>query len=416
LPKEEYDNIGPPFLSLQFSPMSLQLPNLQGLVVYYGTNGRPDADTTHPLLHFSITGTHDIASTSPDSPLYLVYDKNKTPIKYAFSPDNEETSLWIEASPAQGNYAQVEVAMKNEAGEIIRKPENFARFKLKERTYVRIGMEKWEIGKLRVDGTLLARQKARWYGKDLFLEKYGGEEYQQFEEKQRIDFGEKEEAYSVYIGAGTALAWIDDRWLEVIPGPETRRYPLRVLNKVEERIIKFDLWDVGGKLKVTLNLIKSQEPIKLLNLEQTFKFVGARTRSQFIFEVNNERILVSPKDWFLYSDETWKKLTTPKEIDDFVERKTIGQLFVVDDIVRKEGKQVLLGTLFNASRTNMKSIEIPLQTAGSPSQTKEGQPETKKPTHFENEVKDMKGTYKGLTMPLIPQNKQFKQQDTKTND
>ena len=364
---EDYDAIGPPFLFLRFSPMTLQLPDLKHYLVYYGKNDRPDASKERSLLHFSFVGSSEISSIPPNQHLYLVYDKNKPQVKYLFSPNNGETSLWIDAIP-QDKEAIVNVSMKNEAGEIIRKPEQNAQFRLKEKEFMRTGLEKWELGKMRVDGTLLARQKAKWYGRDLFLERHGGEEYREFLNKQRIDFGDKEDAYSVYMATGGGLAWMDDRWKEIAIGEESRKYPLLALNKVEDRLIKFDLWDAEGRIKVPINLIKSTDIFPPLSIEKDFKFMGSRTRSQFMFEVNNERILISPKDWFLYINNTWKKLTTPQEIDDYVDRKTVGPLFVIDDIVREDGRQVLFGTIFNSSRTEMKSIEIPLQQPGSPVQ------------------------------------------------
>ncbi|MCP5507977.1 MAG: hypothetical protein H7A37_06730 [Chlamydiales bacterium] len=48
-----------------------------------------------------------------------------------------------------------------------------------------------ELGKWRVDGTLLARQRARWYGPDMFLKRHGGDEFKDVSGKRRIDFGEK---------------------------------------------------------------------------------------------------------------------------------------------------------------------------------------------------------------------------------
>jgi hypothetical protein len=363
--EEDYNAIGPPFLSLRFSPMTLQLPDLKHYLVYYGKNDRPDSSKERALLHFSFVGSSDISSISPNQHLYLVYDKNKPQVKYHFSPNNTETSLWIDAIP-QDKEALVNVSMTNEAGEIIRKPEQNAQFRLKEKEFIRTGLEKWELGKMRVDATLLARQKARWYGRDLFLEKHGGEEYRNFLHKQRIDFGEKEDAYPVYIGTNEALAWLDDKWKEITIGEESRKYPLLVLNKIEDRLIKLDLWDVEGRIKVPINLIKSMDIFPPLNMEKSFKFTGSRTRSQFMFEVNNERILISPKDWFLYINNAWKKLITPQEIDDYVDRKSVGPLFIVDDIIREDGRQLLLGTVFNSSRTEMKPIEIPLQQFGAP--------------------------------------------------
>lgn len=363
--KEDYEAIGPPLMDLQFSPMSLQLPDLKRYLAYYGKNDRPDASIEQMLLHFSFSGSKEISSIPPETPLYLVYDKDKPGIKYLFSPDNQQTSLWIEATP-QEKEAAINVAMKNEAGEIIRKPEKNAKFTVPEKEFRRLHRDTWKLGKWKADGTLLSRQKAKWHGQDLFFERHGGEEYKGTQGKQRIDFGEGEKTYSVFVDVGDALAWINNRWKEIEPGEESRQYVLLAVQQIEERLMKLNLWDEGGKAKVALNLLRSMDRMSLRNIEKAFKFVGARTRSQLMFEIDKERVLIGPKDWFLLVDKTWKKLTTPEQIDDYVERRTIGPLFVIDEISREEGRQVLLGTLFNATRTNMNAIEIPLQQGASP--------------------------------------------------
>ena len=71
--------------------------------------------------------------------------------------------------------------------------------------------------------------------------------------------------------------------------------------------------------------------------------------------------MLSPQDWLLQIDSGWKKLTTPEEIDAYVDRKISGPLFVFDGIEKREDKQFLLGTLFNSTRTDMQAIEIPMQ-------------------------------------------------------
>jgi hypothetical protein len=132
------------------------------------------------------------------------------------------------------------------------------------------------------------------------------------------------------------------------------------IKKIDDRLMSFELWDAEGKNKITLNLLKSTEGWVPQNI-QAFKFVGARTRTQFVFEINKERILLSPQDWLLLIDNNWKKLTTPEEIDAYVERKTIGPLFVFDGVEKKDDKQVMQGTLFNSTRTDTQSVEIPMQ-------------------------------------------------------
>src|SRR5690606_9942037 len=125
--------------------------------------------------------------------------------------------------------------------------------------------------------------------------------------------------YSIYLGEGDGAAWIGGKWKQVSAGEDTQKYPLLVLSKVEDRLLKFDLWDVGGKGKVSLNVIKSTETAAPRNLEKEFKFVGARTRSQLMFEVKGERILISPKDWYLFTEGKWVKLSTPEQIDAYVD-------------------------------------------------------------------------------------------------
>lgn len=111
MPKEAYDAIGEPMLSLQFAPMSQQLPDLKRFLIYYGKNGRPDATAEKPLMHFAFTGNKVISSVTPGERLYILYDRKLNPPQYVFSPGNAETSLWIEAT-AQGNEAVVNVSMK----------------------------------------------------------------------------------------------------------------------------------------------------------------------------------------------------------------------------------------------------------------------------------------------------------------
>jgi hypothetical protein len=371
--KEEYDAIAAPALQLSFFPLNTQLPDLRRVLIYYGRNGRPDAKPENPMLFFGFTGNKVPISVFPGERLYVAYDKGQNPPQYVFSPNNAETPLWIEAT-ASGNTAHVKVGLKTDQNEVIRDPSSYADFTLNEKEFVRFGGVVWEIGKWRVDGTLLARQKARWFGLDKFLDKHGGKEYEAFQNKQRIDFGEPGSIYSVYVNTGDCLIWNanQEKWQPVFPGIESIQHPLMCVKKIDDRILNLELWDVDGKGKVVLNLIKNNEAWQPQSLEQQFKFIGARTRSQFVFEINHERMFLSPFDWLLFIDGEWRKLTTPEEVDEYVERKLVGPLFIFDQIERKEDRQVIIGTLFNAARTEAVTIELPLQQ-NSPSSAPNGQ-------------------------------------------
>lgn len=368
LSTEAYESIGEPLLALESAPPSIQIPDLRTQLIYYGKNGRPDAQAEYVLLHFGINGTKHTASITPDEKLYFIFDKTQTPHKYIFSPNNAPTSLWMQAT-SNSNETSIKVTMLNERGEDISEPENFANFKLPEKEALRQTGTTWEIEGMRVDGTLLARQKARWYGPDKFLEKHGGEEYKDILGKERIEFGEEDKLYYVFAGPGESMVWKEGRWQNTTPGKETLSCPLLYVKKIDERIMTFELWDIDGKGKVLLNILKSQEPWLAQNsqiIQNSFKFVGARTRSQYVFEVNQERLLVSPQEWILFSPQDgWRKLQTAKDIDDYVYRRTTGALFVFDGLAKENEQQMIKGTLFSPSRSDMKEIELPVQSKAS---------------------------------------------------
>lgn len=360
-PPEAYQTIGEPILQLKSVPIGLQLPDLRKTLVYYGKNNRPDADPNSTMMHFGFVGNKAFTGILPKTPTYIIYDKRQSPPRYEFSPENKETSLWIEAQP-EGNNATIDVKMKNDLGEIITTPQAYAVFSLAEKPLTRADSTAWEINRLRVDGTLLTRQKAKWTGIDKFIDRHGGDEFGHLLGKQRIDFEDGEGSYSVYVHNGDVLVWDDKRWANAIPGPNTLGKPLLVVKKIEDRLMSFDLWDNEGKSKITLNLLKTTEPPPQITALQGFKYVGSRTRSQFVFELNKERITLSPLDWLLYIDKGWKKLSTVEDIDAYVEHKITGLLFIFDGIEKRDDHQLLIGTLFNKSGSDFVHVEMVMET------------------------------------------------------
>lgn len=357
LPQSSYDAIGKAAFSLESSPIVLQLPDLKKTLLYNGKNSRPDADATNTPMYLGFIGAKVPTAILPNTKTYLLYNKRQSPPRYEFSPENAETSLWIDVY-ADGAVAVVNVHMKDDKGAVVTTPKANAQFSLAEKPFMRTDASAWEIGKQRVDGTLLARQRARWYGVNRFLEKHGGKEYQDLVGKQRIDFGENKSFYAIYMQAGDVAIWENDRWSTATPGERTLGKPLIVVKKVDERLMTFEVWDSEGKTKIALNLLKSSEPPPAAQLMQSFKFVSSRTRSQFVFEVNKERMTLSPLDWLLQVDKGWKKLSSVDEIDAYVDRKLVGPLFIFEGVTKRGESQVLVGTLFNKARSDFIPIEM----------------------------------------------------------
>jgi hypothetical protein len=358
--RESYEKIGPPWLALKEAPPPLLLPDLKTILTYHGMNGRPDSPQERPVLHMGLQGSKEVTLVSQGERFYVDYKRIREG-EESFNLTREERPLWIEVEP-HDQEAHVKVGLNLE-GHPALEPQ-ILRLNLKELARLPFGGQGWEIGKLRADGTLLARQQAKWVGPDCFLERHGGDEFAHLMGKHRIDFGEGEEIYSVFVGLSDCLGFYDNRWHPTMPGEETKNLPLLQVKRIDERIMALDLWDPTGQKKVPLTLIKAQEPWAKEALQKEFRFVGAKTRTQCVFEIGHERHLLKPQDWLVQTEEGWQKLETDEEIDDYVERRISGPLFVFDGYVKEEDHQVLMGTLFNNNRTDSFPIHLAIQRGG----------------------------------------------------
>jgi len=344
-----------PFLQLEYATPSAQLPDLRPLLIYNGKNNRPDAPTGQIPLHFTLgTTTNTIPAGKP---LYINYQGT-----FGFS--TTPTLLWITAEP-QGTQATVTVHMKNETGQEITTPAAFHQFINPEKSLNRIDPN-LTLGGFKADGALFAKQKGRLLGPDLFMEKHGGDEYRFTQGRERLDFGEGGEHYVVYVKVGDTLVWTGTQWKNEEPGPETRNKPVLVVNRLEPRIASFDLWDPAGKGKVTLTMIRALDSTALNTALSDFHYISSRTRYETTFDVGGQKLSLRPDDWVLATEEGWKKLSTPQEIDDYVNGKVSGLLLVIDHVSKEGDSTVLKATLFNAWRTAVLDVTLPLKGSETP--------------------------------------------------
>ncbi len=383
----EETNVDEGPLALTWVPPLMQLPDLREELLFFGQNGRPDASQGRAAFHIGLQSSGETRSIRENERIYLVYEGHygshlidKLPARepiavsarplwgevstvekgnYFFSPDNQPTPLWIETHATEEDALSVIVNMLDEKGALVKAPEACRQISLTEREFPKSQLAGWELGGYRVDSTLLVRQKARWIGSDRFLEMHGGDEFAHIAGMERIDFLDAENHYSCFIGPNNFLIWKDNRWMTPLPGEETEGFPLLSIRKIDEKILSLELWDPEGRAKTVLSLIRARDLNKTPNLAQEFKFVGAKTWAQFIVECRNGgRLTLKPNDWLVLTQEGWKKLDSADEIDKYVDGKLTGPLFILDKMTKQNGRQVLVGHLFNSSRTEVEAVEL----------------------------------------------------------
>ena len=360
LPKSPFDigrleqiSEGP--FALNWVAPHMLLPNLKNEITYYGISERPDLDPKSPLFHLSVGANNEIIAVTGNERVYLSYEG----MSAGYSYSRTQTPLWLELNPQKvGQKLDISVQMLDEHGQLVCGPADLQNFVVTAATLPKDKTTGWELGGFRVDSTLLIRQKARWVGADCFLEAHGGNEFAFSKGRERIDFLRGDDLYSCFVKAGDYLAWDDGRWKMSSECRSTLGLPLLAVKKVDDKVISFDLWDVSGKAKTSLNLIRARDLGGMPDLDEEFRFVGAKTWAQFIVESGGERFVLKPHDWLVLTSDGWVKLDTPEKLDDYIEQKTIGPLLVLDKMSKLNGKQVLVGHLFNTSRTQMQPVEL----------------------------------------------------------
>jgi len=348
-PLEYYSRIGKDLLTLELAPSRLSHANLKQEFVFYGCNDRPDSES-NPMQFIGLRGNSDIAALSSNRRYYLANTQVNNKKNYLFTEEKKTGALWIEVDASE-QEAHVRLGIEEDSSSVP------IEFNLKPEPRP-AGWKTWEIGAIKVDNSILARQKARWSGQDLFLMQHGGDAFALESQKQRIDFGENSTAYSCFVNEGDCLVWREDRWVFAAPEMETHGLTLLQAKRIEDRLMHISLWSPDGKSKLTLSLIKSPDISDSSKLAQAFVYVGQKSWNEWIFEINGKRQIVKPKDWWLRQDNSWKKLTTKEDIDDYTQLKKRGELLVIGKVIQKDRKRVLTSFLFNAQRTKVSSIEF----------------------------------------------------------
>ncbi len=360
-------------LALSWTPPSLSLPDVRPFLHYYGPVLRPDATTAEPAILLSSEGDEEVMIVTARDPVFLEYRAGSNlatfPLGARYGEPECQGTYHLTRSPTplklsistlhSHKTATFQLSLLDPTGQWISSPIERSTFSLSIEE-LRTQPPAWELGEFRVDGSLFARQKARWAGQDLFFAQHGGSLYAHTLGKERIDFPTEGGSYSCFVGLGDILVWDGHRWQEYdhFVG-DSLSHTILVVKRIEEKMLMCEVWHPLGVHRINITLVKMKDSLGMPDLTQHLRFVGAKTWSQFIIEADGKRLTVKPRDWLLCTEQGWMVLDTIQKLDDYVEQRLVGALIILDHIQGRPEGQVLSGSLFNISRTECIPIEIP---------------------------------------------------------
>jgi len=356
--------IGEPFLHLEQGLPTTKLPDVRSLFVSYGIMLRPDNPPDKSAVLLGMRGGASPCVAALGEKIFLRYNGASSAWRWSFSPKGVETPIWLELE-MQNTQILAHLKMVDPHGNLITEPAENSSFVLPETPFTGTSeaLKGWVIGSYAVDGALFESQKAKWYGKDIFLQNFGGAEYSFAAGSERIEFESGGSHYALYLKEDDLIAWDEQNgmWNHVKPGPDSLGKTIARVKKVNDATMTFDLWDPEGTKKTTLELRKL--PSTPFSTEPNLRLIGARSRQDWIVESGGKRILLRTDDWLLSSDGKCEKIQTNEQIDDYLAGTLEGELIILERADKKDNTPVLIGTRISASRTQMMPFTLSMAKA-----------------------------------------------------
>lgn len=208
----------------------------------------------------------------------------------------------------------------------------------------------------------MSKNIMRLVGADLFLQKHGGESYATERDKERFDFGSVDAPKAFFLKAGDCLVFEEGVWCKAETlGTETQKKWLLQVDSLDERTAHLTLWPTTGDQKFPLHLPRIIEGFTSPPIEKSFKYLGSKSRSKWLFELDKERVIITPGSWWLYTQGKWHELADASELDMYVNSTVCGELLVFDDLIQNDDGKFLEAHLFNRLRNQIKDIKISIQ-------------------------------------------------------
>jgi hypothetical protein len=336
------------FLSLQAPLFKAHLPDIRTSLVFHGVQKRPDIKDNGGILLFAIRGASSIKACRMHEKVFLQYDSKNTLNNLNFAENGKKTPLWFEAELVN-NELMIHVKLQTTKG-TIETPDELAHFSLpQERTLANVSVQHLELDGSRIDGSYFFTEKATWYGQDIFMKLFGGPEFDYTNGRERIEFG-KDNRYACFVKPGEWLVYENGEWKEASEDVSSLRKPILYAKTTTHNSMLFELWDADGKQKMDLTLVRSQETPITLSVENMIKLVGARSKKDWIAEIQGKRLLVRANDWFLFANNTLEKIDTKEMLEDYLSGRLKGELLIFEGAAQGQ-KDALIGKIFNSSRT-----------------------------------------------------------------
>lgn len=346
-----YDSIGSGVLSLTPRRNSSLIPDLSRDIVFLAKSSRPDMNLKDGSFLIKTRGGADSVVVAPGEQVFLECNIGKNG-ENSYSFTNRRTPLWIRPLAAGRGDLNLEVGLFMPS----KQNEGF----VEEIGQVNLPQLRSLVSDANEPSYLTSVRGMRWWGNDMLFREYGGIEYSILAQKQKIEIKSESGSFFYFLHPGEYIEWVDGAWRETSLEKSNPSLPLAKIKSLSGRYIEVEVWDENGFYPQILKT-ELQSPVKN-GVKNDLAGCTARLRSssQITCMLGKRRLIIKEGDWILKAGKSWKILRRSKDIDDCINHKILGELFIFDCLEKQQGKLFIKGRLFDEMRTTVQPILIPV--------------------------------------------------------
>lgn len=339
--------IGTGALSLHMGRVVGLLSHLNQEMLILGRNRRPDANSQQIDLLLGLKTSGQEQKVVQGQPLYLEWQGKEEGASLSLA--SQKTPLWIKPLILDRNSILLEVGVEREGKE-------------EKGQLILQDMPSEGVGKEAMGETPCFKmlQKGVCWGRDLLIVHYAGGEYAPLKEKQKIFFSDEGLSYVCFVSPGDYLAWEENRWKVKTLDQISASTPLAHIKSAGTKGIEVEAWDERGFYSLHLKFPVQNVQKGNMKGDSLLSSIRLRNTSQVSCVLGKRRMLLKPGDWLLKTSSGWHNLRRFEEIEDCIQHKIKGELFIFDSIEKEQGKTLLKGRLFDEMRMQIQDIVIPV--------------------------------------------------------
>ena len=352
--KEELrlEDLGKGALSLHPLKKSSLVPDLSREILVLARSTRPDCNPGEESFLISTKSSPQSRVVAPGEQLFLErLDNGDHEPTYRFT--DKRMPLWIRPMGSGKEDVCIEVGLFSPG----KQSETF----LEEVAEVLVQPVRAPSSSEKKESFYLSSvRNAKWWGSDALLKQYGGAEYREMMLKQKIELLTEHGSEFYFLAAGDYLQWLEGRWQKTSLSTTVAGVPVAQVKNVTSKTLDIEVWDERGFYPQLVHF-DIEVPSKTSQKNDLHSSsIRLRSSSQVACTLGKRRFILKEGDWLLKVGKSWRNLRRSKDVENCLQHRLRGELFIFDSIEKQQGKYFLKGHLFDEMRTQMTPISLPI--------------------------------------------------------